>query len=232
MFDGLSPAETQALLLSLRVSFWATLASLPFGLLAAHALARWRFPGHGLLNLIVHLPLILPPVVTGYLLLLTFGRQGWAGAALWDWFGFTFAFRWTGAALAAAVMAFPLLVRAIRLALEAVDPRLEEAAATLGASRAMVYLTVTLPLILPGLLAGAVLAFAKAMGEFGATITFVANIPGETQTLPTAIYSLLQVPDGDAAAMRLVLVSVAVAMLALALSEWLSRRIAARIAGQ
>ena len=232
MFDGLSPAETQALLLSLRVSFWATLASLPFGLLAAHALARWRFPGHGLLNLIVHLPLILPPVVTGYLLLLTFGRQGWAGAALWDWFGFTFAFRWTGAALAAAVMAFPLLVRAIRLALEAVDPRLEEAAATLGASRAMVYLTVTLPLILPGLLAGAVLAFAKAMGEFGATITFVANIPGETQTLPTAIYSLLQVPDGDAAAMRLVLVSVAVAMLALALSEWLSRRIAARIAGR
>lgn len=232
MIDGLSPAETQALLLSLRVSFWATLASLPFGLLAAHALARWRFPGHGFLNLIVHLPLILPPVVTGYLLLLTFGRQGWAGAALWDWFGFTFAFRWTGAALAAAVMAFPLLVRAIRLALEAVDPRLEEAAATLGASRAMVYLTVTLPLILPGLLAGAVLAFAKAMGEFGATITFVANIPGETQTLPTAIYSLLQVPDGDAAAMRLVLVSVAVAMLALALSEWLSRRIAARIAGR
>lgn len=232
MFDGLSPAETQALLLSLRVSFWATLASLPFGLLAAHALARWRFPGHGLLNLVVHLPLILPPVVTGYLLLLSFGRQGWAGAALWDWFGFTFAFRWTGAALAAAVMAFPLLVRAIRLALEAVDPRLEEAAATLGASRAMVYLTVTLPLILPGLLAGAVLGFAKAMGEFGATITFVANIPGETQTLPTAIYSLLQVPDGDAAAMRLVLVSVAVAMLALALSEWLSRRIAARIAGR
>lgn len=232
MFDGLSPAETQALLLSLRVSFWATLASLPFGLLAAHALARWRFPGHGLLNLVVHLPLILPPVVTGYLLLLSFGRQGWAGAALWDWFGFTFAFRWTGAALAAAVMAFPLLVRAIRLALEAVDPRLEEAAATLGASRGMVYLTVTLPLILPGLLAGAVLAFAKAMGEFGATITFVANIPGETQTLPTAIYSFLQVPGGDAGALRLVLVSVAIATLALALSEWLSRRIAARIAGR
>ena len=232
MFDGLSPAETQALLLSLRVSFWATLASLPLGLLAAHALARWRFPGHGLLNLIVHLPLILPPVVTGYLLLLSFGRQGWAGAALWDWFGFTFAFRWTGAALAAAVMAFPLLVRAIRLALEAVDPRLEEAAATLGASRGMVYLTVTLPLILPGLLAGAVLAFAKAMGEFGATITFVANIPGETQTLPTAIYSFLQVPGGDTGALRLVLVSVAIATLALALSEWLSRRIAARIAGR
>ncbi len=232
MFDGLSPAETQALLLSLRVSFWAMLTSLPLGLLAAHALARWRFPGHGLLNLIVHLPLILPPVVTGYLLLLSFGRQGWAGAALWDWFGFTFAFRWTGAALAAAVMAFPLLVRAIRLALEAVDPRLEEAAATLGASRGMVYLTVTLPLILPGLLAGAVLAFAKAMGEFGATITFVANIPGETQTLPTAIYSFLQVPGGDAGALRLVLVSVAIATLALALSEWLSRRIAARIAGR
>ncbi|MCU0903379.1 MAG: molybdate ABC transporter permease subunit [Tabrizicola sp.] len=230
--DWLSPDETTALLLSLRVSLVATLASLPFGIAIAYALARWRFPGHGLLNGLVHLPLILPPVVTGYLLLLTFGRQGWVGAALWDWFGFTFAFRWTGAALAAAVMAFPLMVRAIRLAIEAVDPKLEEAAATLGASRPVVFATVTLPLILPGIIAGAVLAFAKAMGEFGATITFVANIPGETQTLPTAIYSFLQVPGGDGAALRLVVISVAVAMGALALSEWLSRRVARRIAGQ
>ena len=230
--DWLSPDETTALLLSLRVSLVATLASLPFGVAVALVLARGRFPGHGLLNGLVHLPLILPPVVTGYILLLAFGRQGWVGAALWDWFGFTFAFRWTGAALAAAVMAFPLMVRAIRLAIEAVDPKLEEAAGTLGASRLTVFRTVTLPLILPGIIAGAVLAFAKAMGEFGATITFVANIPGETQTLPTAIYSFLQVPDGDAAALRLVVISVAVAMVALFLSEWLSRRVARRIAGR
>jgi molybdate transport system permease protein len=232
MTDWLPPEAATALSLSLRVSLVATLVSLPFGVLVAYALARGRFVGHGLLNGLVHLPLILPPVVTGYLLLLTFGRQGWIGAALWDWFGFTFAFRWTGAALAAAVMAFPLLVRAIRLAIEAVDPKLEEAASTLGASRLSVFGTVTLPLILPGIIAGAVLAFAKAMGEFGATITFVANIPGETQTLPTAIYSFLQVPGGDGAALRLVLISVAVAMAALALSEWLSRRVAGRIAGR
>jgi len=232
MLAALTPEELTVLGLSLKVSLWATLASLPLGLLAAYALARWRFPGHGLLNGLVHLPLILPPVVTGYLLLLAFGRQGWIGAPLWDWFGVTFAFRWTGAALAAAVMAFPLMVRAIRLAIEAVDPKLEQAAATLGAARPVVFLTVTLPLILPGIIAGAVLAFAKAMGEFGATITFVANIPGQTQTLPTAIYSFLQVPGGEAAAWRLVLISVAVALLALALSEWLSRRVAARIAGR
>jgi molybdate transport system permease protein len=232
MSDWLPPEAATALALSLKVSLVAVLVSLPLGVLVAYALARWRFAGHGLLNGLVHLPLILPPVVTGYLLLLTFGRQGWIGSILWDWFGFTFAFRWTGAALAAGVMAFPLLVRAIRLAIEAVDPRLEEAAATLGASRPVVFATVTLPLILPGVIAGAVLAFAKAMGEFGATITFVANIPGETQTLPTAIYSFLQVPGGDGAAMRLVLISVAVAMVALALSEWLSRRVAARISGR
>lgn len=232
MTDWLPPEAVTALALSLRVSLVAVLVSLPFGVLVAYALARGRFPGHGLLNGLVHLPLILPPVVTGYLLLLAFGRQGWIGAPLWEWFGVTFAFRWTGAALAAAVMAFPLLVRAMRLAIEAVDPKLEEAAATLGASRLVVFATVTLPLILPGIIAGAVLAFAKAMGEFGATITFVANIPGETQTLPTAIYSFLQVPGGDAAAVMLVLISVAVAMLALALSEWLSRRVARRIAGR
>jgi molybdate transport system permease protein len=232
MSDWLPPEAATALALSLKVSLVAVLVSLPLGVLVAYALARWRFAGHGLLNGLVHLPLILPPVVTGYLLLLTFGRQGWIGSILWDWFGFTFAFRWTGAALAAGVMAFPLLVRAIRLAIEAVDPRLEEAAATLGASRPVVFATVTLPLMLPGVIAGAVLAFAKAMGEFGATITFVANIPGETQTLPTAIYSFLQVPGGDGAAMRLVLISVAVALVALALSEWLSRRVAARISGR
>jgi molybdate transport system permease protein len=232
MTDWLPPEAVTALALSLRVSLVAVLVSLPFGVLVAYALARGRFPGHGLLNGLVHLPLILPPVVTGYLLLLAFGRQGWIGAPLWEWSGVTFAFRWTGAALAAGVMAFPLLVRAIRLAIEAVDPKLEEAAATLGASRLVVFATVTLPLILPGIIAGAVLAFAKAMGEFGATITFVANIPGETQTLPTAIYSFLQVPGGDAAAVKLVLISVAVAMLALALSEWLSRRVAGRIAGR
>ena len=232
MLDWLSPEAATALMLSLRVSLVATLASLPVGILVPYALARGRFVGHGLLNGLVHLPLILPPVVTGYLLLLTFGRQGWIGATLWDWFGFTFAFRCTRAALAAGVMAFPLLVRAIRLAIEAVDPKLEEAASTLGASRLVVFLTVTLPLILPGIIAGAVLAFAKAMGEFGATITFVANIPGETQTLPTAIYAFLQVPGGDGAALRLVAVSVAVAMVALVVSEWLSRRVARRIAGE
>ena len=227
----LGPDEWAAVALSLKVASLAVAASLPFGLLAAQALARWSFPGRQLLNGLVHLPLILPPVVTGYLLLLTFGRKGPVGAWLYDWFGVTLAFRWTGAALATAIMAFPLMVRAIRLSIEAVDPRLEQAAATLGAARLRVYLTVTLPLILPGVLAGAILAFAKAMGEFGATITFVSNIPGQTQTLPSAIYAFLQVPGGDAAALRLVAVSVAVSMAALLLSEWLSVRIARRIRG-
>lgn len=230
MADWLTPEAWQAVRLSIRVSLWAVAASLPLGILVAYALARWRFPGHGLLNGLVHLPLVLPPVVTGYLLLLTFGRRGWAGQWL-DGIGIVLAFRWTGAALAAAIMAFPLMVRAIRLAIEAVDPRLEQAAATLGAPRAWVFLTVTLPLILPGILAGAILAFAKAMGEFGATITFVSNIPGQTQTLPSAIYAFLQVPGGEAAAARLVVIAVAVAMGALVLSEWLSRIIARRIRG-
>ena len=213
------------------MSFWATLISLPLGIAVAYVLARYRFWGHQLLNGLVHLPLILPPVVTGYLLLLTFGRKGAVGAFLDETFGLVFAFRWTGAALAAAVMAFPLMVRAIRMAIEAVDPRLEAAAGTLGASRPWVFVTVTLPLILPGIVAGAILAFAKAMGEFGATITFVANIPGQTQTLPSAIYAYLQVPGGDAAAFRLVLVAIAIAMLALLLSEWVGRSVARRIAG-
>jgi molybdate transport system permease protein len=232
MTGWLSPEAWQAVTLSLRVSFWATLLSLPLGVLAAVALARWAFPGKALLNGVVHLPLILPPVVTGYLLLLAFGRMGPVGGLLHDWFGVTLAFRWTGAALAAAVMSFPLMVRAIRLSVEAVDPKLEQAAATLGASRPVVFLTVTLPLILPGIIAGAVLAFAKAMGEFGATITFVSNIPGETQTIPSAIYAFLQVPGGDASAVRLVVISILLAMGALILSEVLARRAAQRVAGQ
>ena len=231
MTDWLTPEDWRAVALSLRVSFWATVVSLPLGIAVAYVLARYRFWGRQLLNGLVHLPLILPPVVTGYLLLLTFGRKGAVGAFLDQAFGLVFAFRWTGAALAAAVMAFPLMVRAIRMAIEAVDPRLEAAAGTLGASRAWVFVTVTLPLILPGIVAGAILGFAKAMGEFGATITFVANIPGQTQTLPSAIYAYLQVPGGDAAAFRLVLVAIAIAMLALLLSEWVGRSVARRIAG-
>ncbi|GHC67044.1 molybdate ABC transporter permease subunit [Neogemmobacter tilapiae] len=232
MPDWLSPEEGRALALSLRVSLWAVLASLPLGIFVAYALARWDFRGKQLLNGLVHLPLILPPVVTGYLLLLTFGKRGAVGQFLDQWFGITFAFHWTGAALAAAVMAFPLMVRAIRLAVEAVDPRLEQAAGTLGAPPLQVFATVTLPLILPGILAGAILAFAKAMGEFGATITFVSNIPGQTQTLPSAIYTFLQVPGGEPQALRLVLIAIAVAMTALLLSEWASRAVARRIAGR
>ncbi|MBN2907741.1 MAG: molybdate ABC transporter permease subunit [Rhodobacteraceae bacterium] len=230
MTDWLSPQEWAAVALSLRVAFWATLIALPLGIFVAYALARWRFPGRQILNGLVHLPLILPPVVTGYLLLLTFGTQGPIGGVLQQ-AGIVLAFRWTGAALAAGVMAFPLMVRAIRLSIEAVDPRLEEAAATLGAPRAWVFATVTLPLILPGILAGAILAFAKAMGEFGATITFVSNIPGQTQTLPSAIYAFLQVPGGEGSALRLVAISVGVAMAALVLSELAARRIAKRVAG-
>ncbi|WP_186388555.1 MULTISPECIES: molybdate ABC transporter permease subunit [unclassified Stappia] len=229
--EYLSPQEWSAVALSLRVSFWATLVSLPLGILVAMLLARGNFPGKQVLNGLVHLPLILPPVVTGYLLLATFGRRAPVGSFLADTFGLVFAFRWTGAALAAGVMAFPLMVRAIRLAIEAVDPKLEQAAGTLGASRAMVFLTITLPLILPGIIAGSVLAFAKAMGEFGATITFVSNIPGETQTLPSAIYAFMQVPGGEASAARLVMVSITVAMAALLLSEWVSRLVARRIRG-
>jgi molybdate transport system permease protein len=227
--DWLTAEEWQAMALSLRVSFWATAASLPLGIAVAMALARGRFWGKQLLNVLVHLPLILPPVVTGYLLLLLFGRRGPVGAFLEETFGIVFAFRWTGAALAGAVMAFPLMVRAIRLAIEAVDPKLEAAAVTLGASRAWTFLVVTLPLILPGILAGAILAFARAMGEFGATITFVSNIPGQTQTLPSAIHAFLQVPGGEAAAMRLVLVSIAIAMAALLASEAVARRLSRRI---
>ena len=231
MADWLTPEQWSAVALSLKVSFWATVASLPLGVAVAYLLARGEFRGKQVLNGLVHLPLILPPVVTGYLLLLTFGRRGAIGALLEQAFGLVFAFRWTGAALAAAVMAFPLMVRAIRLAIEAVDPKLEQAASTLGASPVRVFATVTLPLILPGVIAGAILAFAKAMGEFGATITFVSNIPGQTQTLPSAIYSFLQVPGGDGKAMQLVLIAVAIALSALFLSEWVGRQVARRISG-
>lgn len=227
----LGPAEWQAVRLSVQVALWATAASLPLGIFVAYALARWSFPGKQILNGIVHLPLILPPVVTGYLLLLSFGRRGPVGAFLESWFGIVFSFRWTGAALAAAIMAFPLMVRAIRLAVEAVDPKLEAAASTLGASKLWVFTTVTLPLILPGVIAGAILAFAKAIGEFGATITFVSNIPGQTQTIPSAIYAFLQVPGGQEAASRLVVVAIVIAMAALLLSELVARRVAKLVAG-
>jgi molybdate transport system permease protein len=219
----LSPDEWTAVMLSLRVATVATLVSLPFGIAIAMALARGRFWGHTLLNGLELLPLVLPPVVTGFLLLVLLGRRGPIGTFLYDWFGIVLSFRWTGAALAGAVMGFPLMVRAIRLSIEGVDKRLEEAAGTLGANRAWVFLTVTLPLIVPGIIAGMILCFAKSMGEFGATITFVSNIPGETQTLPSAIYTFTQVPGGDVGAFRLTLVSIAIAMLALAASELMAR---------
>ncbi len=231
MSNWLTPDEWAAVALSLKVSFWAVLISLPFGIAVAWVLSRRRFMGWQIVNALVHLPLVLPPVVTGYLLLLGFGRHGVAGRFLEQAFGLVLAFRWTGAVLAAAVMAFPLMVRAIRLGFDAVDRDLEEAAATLGAAPVMVFLTVTLPLILPGIITGAVLAFAKAVGEFGATITFVANIPGETQTLPTAIFALLQVPGQDGAALRLVAVSLVLAMGALIASELMARAVQRRIGG-
>jgi molybdate transport system permease protein len=226
---ALTDIEAQAVLLSLRVAFWATLVSLPIGVGVAWLLARRQFPGHSLLNAIVHLPLVVPPVVVGYLLLLMLGRSGPLGALLDNWFGLTVAFTWQGAAVASAVMAFPLLVRAIRLSLEAVDQRLESAARTLGAPAPWVFATVTLPLIVPGILAGAILAFARSLGEFGATITFVSNIPGETRTLPLALYNLTQSPDGDSAALRLMIVSVIIAVAALLVSEMIARRVRARI---
>ena len=222
---------TQVLLLTLRVATTATALIVVPATFLGYALARWEFRGKQVLNMAVHLPLILPPVVTGYLLLLVFGRRGAVGGWLEETFGLVLAFRWTGAALAAAIMAFPLMVRAIRLAIEAVDPKLEDAAATLGASRVRVFFTVTLPLITPGLIAGTVLAFAKAMGEFGATITFVSNIPGQTQTIPSAIYAFLQVPGGESGALRLVAVSIFIAMAALLASELLARRAQHRVSG-
>ncbi len=227
----LTPLELEALQLSLRVAFWSVLASLPFGLLVAWLLARREFYGKTLLNGLVHLPLVLPPVVVGFLLLILFSRDGALGAWLDRVFGITVAFTWQGAALAAAVMAFPLMVRAMRLSLESVDRRLEAAARTLGAGRLDVFVTVTLPLMSPGILVGVILAFARSLGEFGATITFVSNIPGETRTLPLALYSLTQTPDGEAGALRLAAISVVLALAALAASEYLARRLARGIGG-
>ena len=230
MFDS-TPTEWTAILLSIRVATVATLIATPLGIALAFLLARRDFWGKSLVDALVHLPLVLPPVVTGYVLLLAFGRRGPIGAFLADTFGIVFAFRWTGAALACGVMSFPLLVRPMRLSIEAVDRKLEQAAETLGAAPWRVFFTVTLPLALPGVLAGMVLGFAKAIGEFGATITFVSNIPGETQTISSAIYSLIQTPDGDAAALRLVIVSVIVAVAALIGAEVFARRATARLHG-
>jgi molybdate transport system permease protein len=230
VFD-LTPDEWVAIRLSIRIAIVATVVALPFGVAVAWLLARKDFWGKSLLDGIVHLPLVLPPVVTGYLLLISFGRRGPIGAFLDQHFGIVFSFRWTGAVLACGVMAFPLLVRAIRLSFEAIDRRLEDAAGTLGASPLQAFFTVTLPLALPGVIAGMVLCFAKALGEFGATITFVSNIPGETQTISAAIYTLTQVPGGDAAAFRLVVVAIVISLAALIASEWFARRAGLRYHG-
>ncbi len=227
----LSQDELTAIRLSLKVAVWATFSSLPVGILLALVLARGRFFGKAFLDGLVHLPLVLPPVVTGYALLLLFGRNGPLGRVLAENFGIVFAFRWTGAALASAVMGLPLMVRAIRLSIDAVDRRLEDAAGTLGAAPGWVFLLVTLPLMLPGIIAGMILSFARSLGEFGATITFVSNIPGETQTLPSAIYTFTQVPGGDAGALRLSLIAVVISMAALLASDALARRIGRRLAG-
>ena len=227
----LSPQDWTAVQLSLRVAAVSTLVALPFGIAIAMLLARKAFWGKALLDAVVHLPLVLPPVVTGYLLLISFGRRAPIGAFLDEHFGIIFSFRWTGAALACGIMAFPLMVRAIRLSIEAIDRRLEDAAETLGASPTWTFVTVTLPLALPGVIAGMMLAFARALGEFGATITFVSNIPGETQTISAAIYTLTQVPGGDADALKLVVVAVVISFAALLASEWFARRAAARLHG-
>ena len=229
--DWLTPLEVEALGLSLRVAVASVVGSLPFGLAAAWLLARRSFPGKSLVDGIIHLPLVVPPVVVGYVLLVALGRRGPVGGWLYDSFGISIAFTWKGAAVAAAVMAFPLMVRAMRLSLEAVDRRLEAAARTLGAGRARVFVTITLPLMAPGILAGTVLAFARALGEFGATITFVSNIPGETRTLPIALYTLTQTPNGEAAAARLAIISVLLALVAIVASEWIARRMARRLEG-
>ncbi|MCF8095536.1 MAG: molybdate ABC transporter permease subunit [Desulfobacteraceae bacterium] len=230
-FWTLTNVEVEALRLSLWVSGWAVAVSLPIGILAAWVLARLRFPGKNLLDGLVHLPLVLPPVVTGYLLLMLLGRNGLIGAALYKYLGVVLAFNWKGAVLAAAVISFPLLVRAVRLSMESVDQGLESAARTLGARPLRVFFTVTLPLMAPGIITGLILAFARSLGEFGATITFVSNIQGQTQTLPLALYTLTQVPDGEIGAMRLCILSVLIAMAALVCSEMLARRFAARMKG-
>lgn len=227
----LTEPEWQAVTLSLRVSTFAVVCSLPFGVLLAWVLVRCRFPGKALLDSIIHLPLVLPPVVVGYLLLVLMGRNGVIGSVLWQWFGISFAFSWRGAVLAAAIMSFPLMVRAIRLSLEGVDTKLEQAAHTLGAGSWRVFWTITLPLTLPGIIVGTVLAFARSLGEFGATITFVSNIPGETRTIPSAMYTLIQTPGGETAAARLCVISIALALISLLISEWLVRKSRQRLGG-
>ncbi|WP_368887908.1 molybdate ABC transporter permease subunit [Proteus columbae] len=219
----LSEYEWQAIILSLKVSTVAVIISLPFGVFMAWLLVRVRFPGKSLLDSIIHLPLVLPPVVVGYLLLISMGRRGFIGEWLYNWFGFSFTFSWRGAALASAVVAFPLMVRAIRLALEAVDQRMEQAARTLGASPLRVFFTITLPLSMPGIIAGIVLAFARSLGEFGATITFVSNIPGETRTIPLAMYTLIETPGAEMDAARLCVIAIILALVSLMASEWLTR---------
>jgi molybdate transport system permease protein len=227
---ALTPDDWTAIWLSLRIAVVATVAALPFGMLAAYALARWQFPGKMLFDGFVHLPLVLPPVVTGYILLVLLGRRGPIGAFLANEFGIVLAFRWTGAAVACGVMGFPLMVRAIRLSIEAIDRRLEDAAGTLGANAPWTFVLVTLPLAIPGIVVGVILCFARALGEFGATITFVSNIPGETRTISAAIYTYTQVPGGDAAAWRLTAVAIVIALAALVLSEVVSRKANRRLA--
>lgn len=227
----LTPIEIDAALLSLKVGATSVLFGLPFGLAIAYLLARTRFPGHGLVNGLVHLPLVLPPLAIGYFLLLLFGNNGPIGSWLYESFGISLAFNWKGAALAAAVVSFPLMVRSIRLSIELVDRGLEDAARTLGASDLRVFMTITLPLIMPGLLTGIILAFARSLGEFGATIALVSNIPGETQTIPLALFEFTQIPGEEGAALRLAVISVIIALFALAVSEYLARRVAKRIEG-
>ncbi|MEO7728577.1 MAG: molybdate ABC transporter permease subunit [Burkholderiales bacterium] len=229
---GLTAAEWEIIQLSLRVAFWSVLCSLPLAVAVAMLLARCKFPGKSLFDAVVHLPLVLPPVVIGYFLLLLLGRRGPLGALLDQYFGIVVAFRWTGAAIAAGIMGFPLMVRAIRLSLESIDTGLEAAARTLGARRWRVFLTITLPLAMPGILTGTLLSFARSLGEFGATITFVSNIPGETRTLPLAIYTLTQVPGGDAAALRLSIIAIVLSIIALMLSEWFVQRAQRRAKGR
>jgi len=226
----LSDYEIAALLLSLKVSSVAVLFSLPFGIACAWILARCEFPGKSLFDSLIHLPLVLPPVVIGYILLISMGRQGSIGAVLYDWFGWSFSFSWRGAALAAAIVSFPLMVRAIRLSFESVDSRLEQAARTLGSNRLRVFLTITLPLTLPGIVSGMVLAFARSLGEFGSTITFVSNIPGETRTIPLAMYSFIQTPGAEHEAARLCVIAIVIAVLSLTASQWLAKKAQQRVA--
>nr|WP_255547107.1 MULTISPECIES: molybdate ABC transporter permease subunit [unclassified Moritella] len=226
----LSDYEIAALLLSLKVSSVAVLFSLPFGIACAWILARCEFPGKSLFDSLIHLPLVLPPVVIGYILLISMGRQGSIGAILYDWFGWSFSFSWRGAALAAAIVSFPLMVRAIRLSFESVDSRLEQAARTLGSNRLRVFFTITLPLTLPGIVSGMVLAFARSLGEFGSTITFVSNIPGETRTIPLAMYSFIQTPGAEHEAARLCVIAIVIAVLSLTASQWLAKKAQQRVA--